>query len=441
MNKLLKKITAVFLAVLLGTGCLAGAIPAGAADGVEINEVNFPDLVFRTAVAKYADTDADGSLSADELAVETVFLSGWVPRDSTITTLKGIEYFTSSKLRATDLTIPNMDLSGMKNLQTLTIHNLKGNESLDFSQNTSLKTLSVWGSEELKSLILPASVVKLECEECSLESLDLRALSELEFLSCYKNSLTTLDLSGNAKLKEINCSENHIKELDLSANTALGVNATDYYIGGQTVTAAADFDTAKNILVPFPMNDSGRITESNISFDSPFGYYISSFIFDDYSMTEDGIDYTYSVNLADAEDMSVHINIEKNFYKVSYLDSENGNEFYYELVDAGGVAEPPELPAVPDGMVCGYYSQSVENVQSDLTVYAVWQAEHTEAVTAFKDNIATITCTNCGAQRTAAFADCLNLTSADAGFEPLLDTNSDGIINARDLAELSKKFK
>lgn len=441
MNKILKKITAVFLAVLLGAGCLAGAIPAGAADGVEINEINFPDLVFRTAVAKYVDTDKSGDLSADELAVETIYLSGWVQRDSTITTLKGIEYFTSTKLRATDLIIPDMDLSGMKNLQTLTAMNLRGNESLDLSKNTSLKTVSVWGSTELKSLILPASVTKLECEECSLESLDLRALSDLEFLSCQRNLLTALDLSGNTKLREINCSENHIKELDLSANTQLGVNATDYYIGGQTITATADFDSAKNILVPVALADSGRITESSIDTESPFGYYISSFRFADYSMTEDGIDYTYSVNLADAEDMSVHINIEKNFYKVSYLDSENGSEFDYQLVDAGGVAEPPELPAVPDGMVCGRYNQTVENVQSDMTVYVIWQTEHSEAVTAFNNNTAMIICSNCGAQRTVAFADCLNLTSSDAGFEPLLDTNADGIINARDLAELSKKFK
>ena len=183
MNKLLKKIAAVFLAVLLGTGCLAGAIPAGAADGIEINEINFPDLVFRTAVAKYVDTDKDGCLSADELAVETIYLSGWVQRDSTITTLKGIEHFTSTKLRATDLIIPDMDLSGMKNLQILTAMNLRGNERLDLSKNTSLKTVSVWGSTEIKSLVLPSSVTKLECEKCSLESLDLRALSDLEFLS------------------------------------------------------------------------------------------------------------------------------------------------------------------------------------------------------------------------------------------------------------------
>ena len=442
MNKILKKIAAVFLAVLLGTGCLAGAIPAGAADGIEINEINFPDLVFRMAVAKYVDTDKDGCLSADELAVETIYLSGWVQRDSTITTLKGIEHFTSTKLRATDLIIPDMDLSGMKNLQTLTAMNLRGNERLDLSKNTSLKTVSVWGSTEIKSLVLPSSVTKLECEKCSLESLDLRALSDLEFLSCYRNQLTSLDLSGNAKLKDINCSENHIKELDLSANTALVANATDYYIGGQTITAKASFDSVKNISVPVELMDSGRITQSSIASEIPFGYEDSAFVFTDYSMLADGIDYTYSVNLAEAEDMSVHINAEKDFYKVSYLDSENGSEFEYQFINVGGSAVPPELPAMPEGMVCGHYSQTAENVQSDITVYVVWQAEHTEAVTAFKDNVATISCSSCGtAPRTVAFADCLNLMSADAGFEPLLDINADGIINARDLAELSKKFK
>ena len=188
--------------------------------------------------------------------------------------------------------------------------------------------------------------------------------------------------------------------------------------------------------------DSGRITQSSIASEIPFGYEDSAFVFTDYSMLADGIDYTYSVNLAEAEDMSVHINAEKDFYKVSYLDSENGSEFDYQFINVGGSAVPPELPAMPEGMVCGHYSQTVENVQSDITVYVVWQAEHTEAVTAFKDNVATILCSSCGtAPRTVAFADCLNLMSADAGFEPLLDINADGIINARDLAELSKNFK
>lgn len=54
--------------------------------------------------------------------------------------------------------------------------------------------------------------------------------------------------------------------------------------------------------------DSGRITQSSIASEIPFGYEDSAFVFTDYSMLADGIDYTYSVNLAEAEDMSVHIN-------------------------------------------------------------------------------------------------------------------------------------
>lgn len=441
MNRVLKKITAIFLAVLLGTANLAGAIPASAADGVEINEANFPDLVFRTAIEERVDEDHNGILSSEELAGD-IYLSGWVQRDSTITTLKGIEYFTSTKLRVTDLIIPDMDVSGMKNLQTLTAMNLRGNESLDLSKNTSLKTVNVQGSTELKSLTLPASVTKLKCDECSFESLDLRALSELKFLSCEGNQLTSLDLSGNAELTFINCSYNHLKELDLSACTKLGGAASDYYIGSQQITATASFDADKNISVPSYFDHMGRITGSNVTEDEPYGGFNgTAFVFQDYSILENGIDYTYSVNLDGAEDMSVNIAVQKNFFKVSYLTAENGEEFNYQLINAGQSAKAPALPEMPAGMACGYYNQKAENVTQDMTVYVIWAENHDEEITAFENNIAEITCNHCGNSRTAAFADYLNETSQSNHFEAVLDVNGDGIINARDLAELSKIFK
>lgn len=446
MNKVLKKITALFLAVLLGTVCFAGALPASADEGIEINnEVNFPDAVFRSALAnKEIDKDENGFLSPEELSVEELYISGLVQKGQKIADLRGIEYFTACRsLHITNLGIEKLDLSALKNLQKLYAHGT-GNKfsSLDLTQNTALEFVSVWGNKSLKTLVLPASVKEVQCQNCSIANLDLQNLENLEMLSCYSNELTSLDVTANKKLTLLNCSHNHIAELDLGPNSALVSNASDYYLGSQTLTAQADFDGEKNILVPVSIVYPSRITETNMFEDGSFRYERDAFVFADYSVLENGIDYTYYVNLEGAEDMSVHIDVSKNFYKVTYLDSEDGDEMEYQLVTAGGSAIPPELPEMPDGMVCGHYSQTAENVQSDLTVYVVWQAEHTEAVTAFADNIATISCSSCGtAPRMVAFADCLNLTSSDAGFEPLIDTNADGIINARDLAELSKKFK
>ena len=446
MNRILKKITAVFLAVLLGTACFAGVIPAAAADEIKINEITFPDEVFKQAIETHVDTDGNGSLSTDEIAqAKEVFLSGWVPKGSQIKNLKGIEYLTACEtLRITNLGIEEIDLSALVNLKTLTAHGKNNYSSLDLSKNTMLETVSVWGNKSLNSIIFPASVKKLQCEDCSIEALDLKQLSALEWLSCYGNKLTALDLSGNPQLTFINCSQNHIQELDLSACTKLGDAASDYYIGQQQITAAAQIENdSKTIYVNVDFSDALRLTGSDISAESPFGYdsLVRAFAFEDYFMFADGIDYTYNVNLAGAEDMSVHVNIEKDFYRVSYLTAENGTEFDYQLVNAGDSAEAPALPEIPEGMVCGHFNAKAENVTQDMVIYAVWSGSHSETVTDFKNNIATVTCSVCGSTRTIAFADCLNLTSADEGFEPLLDVNQDGIINARDLAELSKKFK
>lgn len=444
MNRFLKKITALFLAVLLGTACLAGAIPASADEGIAINEINFPDEVFRAVVSsdqidKY---EPYGVLTQNEIdETTTLYISGIA--EGKISDLKGIEYFTAcKKLRITNLGIEKIDLSALVNLEELSAHGTNKFTSLDLSKNTALKDITVQGNKNLTELKLPPSVVNLFCYECSLKNLDLSSAVNLKTLSCFRNEITSLDVTANKNLTLLKCSNNHIAELDLSQNSQLVSNASDYNLGSQTLTAQAEFDGAKNITVPFFMNNPGMITETNPAEDNSFKYERNSFVFTDYSILENGIDYTYSVKLDGAEDMSVHIDVNKNFYKVSYLDGEDGNEFNYQFVNAGGSAETPELPALPEGMVCGHYSETAENVQSDLTIYVVWQAEHTEAVTAFDNNIATISCSSCGAApRTVAFADCLNLTSSDAGFEPLLDINSDGIINARDLAELSKKFK
>lgn len=448
MNRVLKKITALFLAVLLGTICLAGAIPASADEGIAINEINFPDPVFRAVVGT---TDAKdgidkyepyGVLTQNEIdEAETLYISGIAKGE--ISDLKGIEFFTACKaLRITNLGIEKIDLSALVNLESLSAHGTNKFTSLDLTENTVLKSVSVQGNKNLTELKLPPSVTKVFCYECSLKNLDLSSAVNLEELSCYKNELTSLDVTANSKLTLLKCSNNHIAELDLSQNKNLAATASDYNLGSQTLTATAEFDGAKYISVPFFMNDPSMITETNLDYDDSYKYERNSFVFTDYSILLDGIDYLYNVKLDDAEDMSVHIDVSKNFYKVSYLDGLDGNEINYQLINAGESAEEPELPALPEGMVCGHYSDTAENVQSDMTIYAVWQAEHTEAVTAFENNVATISCSSCGtAPRTVAFADCLNLTSSDAGYEPLLDVNGDGIINARDLAELSKMFK
>ena len=107
---------------------------------VEVNESNFPNEVFRDWVRKKADSNHDDRLSSYEISrVTSLYLS-----DEKLTSLKGIEFFTS------------------------------------------LKTIS--------------------CRYSSLTSLDISALTELKTIDLLQNKLTTLDTSNNTKLEDLSVS-------------------------------------------------------------------------------------------------------------------------------------------------------------------------------------------------------------------------------------------
>ncbi len=127
---------------------------------IAINANNFPDETFRTYVAENFDTDGNGVLSAEEIAVvKSIYVSS-----KGITTLGGIEYFT--------------------NLTTL------------YCNNNSITSLDLSGFTSLQSLI---------CNNNSLTSLDLSDCTALTTLYCGSNRLTHLDVTANTALTTLNC--------------------------------------------------------------------------------------------------------------------------------------------------------------------------------------------------------------------------------------------
>lgn len=445
MNKYFRKVTAVMLAALLGTLCLAGAFPASAEQGIAIDEVNFPDEVWRNAVLDYIDTDeTTGYLSSEEIAAaKKLFVSGWA--EGEIKNLKGIEYFTAcEELRITALGLETVDLSALSNLKILRAMGDNSFASLDLTANPVLYDVNVKGNKSLTELKLGSGVTKLQCDGCMLSSLNLSQVSGLTFLNCYDNELTELDLTSVPNLDFLDCSANHLKQLDLSSCPKLNAGAKSYIVGEQQVTAPAFADEDKSIIALISFDNANNILSSILgSEENPSGYsgVDEAFIFSDYDICISGIDYIHSVGFDGAEGMEVHINLEKNFFKVSYLTAENGEEYYYDLVQAGGTSAAPEFPQAPEGMVCVHFSGTAENVNEDTVIYAVWADKHSEAVTGFDNGIAEITCSVCGSARTAVFADHINAVQGNEAYEPLLDVNSDGVINSRDFAELSKQYK
>ena len=231
------------------------------ADGsVTIDEVNFPDAVFREYVKGF-DDDSDGILSVPELeAVEEIDV-----HNRGISSLVGIEYFVNLlglvcdyNHQITDIDVSNntaleklwceynsltsLDVSNNMALQDL---RCTSNEltSLDVSNNTALEvlyctentltSLDVSNNKNLLDLICDSTALasldvsnntalqRLVCDANALTSLDVSNNTALEKLWCGYNSLTSLDVSNNTVLQVLECGENALTSLDVSNNTAL----------------------------------------------------------------------------------------------------------------------------------------------------------------------------------------------------------------------------
>ena len=157
---------------------------SAAGSSTPINEMNFPDPVFREYVRKIAGGPALTNEKARQIEVLDVSASNIKKvlgdRDP-ITSLRGIKY-----------------LKYVKDL------NCRGQE---------LKTLNLEQNSRVE---------KLDCRVNQLTDLGLDPRgNSLRYLDCGVNKLTALDLSKSPELTELNCSGNNLTALDLSANTKL----------------------------------------------------------------------------------------------------------------------------------------------------------------------------------------------------------------------------
>ncbi len=204
-----------------------------------INASNFPDENFRKYVSDHFDTDHDETLSDSERnSVIEIDCS-----ESSISDLKGIEYFTQlTNLNCAGNQLSNVDVR--KNTQ-LTFFNCGGNKltSLDVSQNTQLAALVCAGNQltrldigenaqltdlwceynQLTSLDVSNNpqLTSLECSDNQLSSLDVRKNTQLTYFNCGGNKLTSLDISNNPQLTTFWCSNNQLTRLDVGKNTQL----------------------------------------------------------------------------------------------------------------------------------------------------------------------------------------------------------------------------
>ena len=476
MKKNHKKLLSLVLTVLVIAASLTAGMIAYAGSPVAINATNFPDANFRTIVLMECDEDEDGYLSDDEIQGVTLFsVTGYlydIDEDAEIESLKGIEYFTNLRtLRCGGIGLTSLDVS---KLTSLTWLDCMGNnlETLDVSKNTALRTLNCQ-SNDLSVLNVAANtqLVSLSCSVNHLTALDVTHNTLLETLQVHQNELTTLNLSQNTALTSLHCSKNHLQELDLSANTALA-NVTSNRIGEQKIAGTATV-SENTVFVDMPFSNRTRIISTSLDVDY-VAYNGASFYTEDFTRIADGIDYEYNTGAADAEPMTVHIDVNRDFFIVRYYTNENKTTMLSEqvvdrgvklvlglgqrrtaegvggqqlgdlaarksghVVDRGANATEPDITSTPQCKTFVRWSETSANIQADKDIYAIWKDDHVFRVTDFGDNTVVLTCLNgCGTEQEILFSELVGAAYGDSNYNEAIDLNADGIINGRDLARL-----
>lgn len=171
------------------------AASAPVSSGLAIDETNFPDANFRSYVLAKFDSNGDEKLDDEEIA-NVKYINA---PSKTISSLKGIEYFTE----LLELNCDNNQLT-----------------SLDVSKNTKLVKL-ICSKNALTSLNTSHNPLlkKLEIYNNKITSIDVSQNTELETLYIGRNPIETLNVKNNVKLMELQSELNNLTSIDLSNNS------------------------------------------------------------------------------------------------------------------------------------------------------------------------------------------------------------------------------
>lgn len=173
-----------------------------AAQNITIDETNFPDEKFRTYLLAQS-FGQDAVLTQEEIStIKNLNCSSnyYLERTSS---LKGIEYLT--------------ELETLENIPENVV-------SLDLSNNTKLKSISLYSYTNLTSLVLGVqnNLEKLSLKYTKLATIDLSNCPNLKtFDANFNSSISSIDFSNCPNLQSLVMPNSKITTIDLSNNTNL----------------------------------------------------------------------------------------------------------------------------------------------------------------------------------------------------------------------------
>ncbi len=209
--------------------------------------------------------DANRIYAKDVADITELDVSGTFDAVGELTSLMGIEYFTSlKKLNCSGNQLTTLDISSNTALEYLQCFNNQLT-SLDVSNNTALIHLNC-SFNQLATLDISSNtaLINLLCDNNQLTSLDVSNNTALTSLRCYDNQLTSLDVSNNTALTSLGCSSNKLTSLDISSNTTLtGLNCDSNQLTTLDIssnTALTSLGCSSNKLTSLDISNNTALT-------------------------------------------------------------------------------------------------------------------------------------------------------------------------------------
>ncbi len=194
---------------------------------VNIPDANFKDALVNTLCVDFdGDNNLDGDVDTNDDGEIQVSEAEAVPNlrvyNRGINSLVGIESFTNIiRIECEQNNLTSLDLSQNPILESLYC---RWNDltSIEVTQNPNLTVLWCSGNQ-LTSLDVTQNpnLQSFTCGSNVLTSLDVSLNLNLEVLACEENALTNLDVSQNPNLVLLECGSNELTSLDVSQNSNL----------------------------------------------------------------------------------------------------------------------------------------------------------------------------------------------------------------------------
>ncbi len=205
--------------------------------GVEINEINFPDKTFRDYVTEF-DVNKDSAGNTDGVLYPTE-IDDVLAIDTGTASVKdftGIEHLTYVTSITSAFGGSKLELGSLPKLTNVKLTDCNKLVYLDVSKNSELTNLDVEGASSFLEIDLKANtkLTNLTLDGCTpMTALDLGGCASLETVKLTgMDRLIKLNLKGCTELGSLTFHGTALKELDLSENTKL----TTLVLGDMLIT-------------------------------------------------------------------------------------------------------------------------------------------------------------------------------------------------------------